>query len=166
MALLMMFTFWGCTQNSHSEIHDTAYLFVGDRAPAFQYTDQNGIQRDFSDLKGKVVLINFFTVWCAPCKQELPFLQKAWNDKLKNDDFVLLCIGREHSQEELKEFAQKTGLELPFCPDEGRKIFSLFAKDMIPRNFVINRKGEIIASTIGFNKTEFNSLIRQIEDEL
>ena len=79
---------------------------VGDKAPAFKATTIDGQLIDTKDLKGKVIWVNFFATWCPPCKKELPVLQDSVYLKYKdNKDFVLVVLGREHTVDELKEFA-------------------------------------------------------------
>lgn len=79
-----------------------------------------------------------------------------------NPDFVLVVLGREHTMDEMKEYASNTGLKLPFAPDEGRKIFSLYAAQSIPRNVIIGRDGKIAIQTIGYTESEFRKLENQV----
>jgi thiol-disulfide isomerase/thioredoxin len=70
---------------------------IGDKAPDFSFSTEKGQAKKLSDLKGKVVWINFFATWCGPCRQELPHLQKEVYNKLKNNkNFELIILGREH----------------------------------------------------------------------
>ncbi|MBK3517145.1 peroxiredoxin family protein [Carboxylicivirga marina] len=139
---------------------------VGDVAPSFTVVTPDG-EMTTADFKGKVVLLNFFATWCPPCIQELPVLEKeVWNQFKDNEDFVLLVIGREHTPEELKKFAKEKGFDLPFCPDEERKIFSQFATQSIPRNYIINKGGKVIYASRGYSHKEFEHMIDVLKRQL
>jgi len=137
---------------------------VGDKAPDFSFTTENGKSVKLSDLKGKVVWINFFATWCPPCRQELPHLQKEVYDKLKNNPkFELIILGREHSWEEINKFETDNKFDMPFYPDAGRKAFSLYANQNIPRNFIIDKEGKVAVSSIGFTEKEFREIVEKVE---
>ena len=136
---------------------------VGDKAPNFTIESENGKTKQLSDLKGKVVWINFFATWCPPCRQELPHLQKEVYDKLKsNPNFELIILGREHSWEEINKFKTDNKFNMPFFPDLGRKVFSLYANQNIPRNFIIDKEGKIAVASTGFNEKEFEEIVAKV----
>jgi len=141
----------------------TTYKKTGDKAPEFSYKTIDGKTIDISTLKGKVILVNFFATWCPPCNQELPVLQKkVWERYMNSKDFVLIILGREHSEEELIKWVKEKGYSMPFAPDPERKIYSMYAKESIPRNVIIGKDGKIAFQSIGFTEEEFKSL----EDKL
>lgn len=135
----------------------------GEAAPDFSFETAPGKTQKLSDLKGKVVWINFFATWCPPCRKELPHLQKEVYDKyVETEDFVLIILGREHSWEEINTFKEEQGFNMPFYPDPERKIFNLYAKQNIPRNFVIDKTGKVVVSSIGFKEDDFKSIKEKV----
>ncbi|MCF6357926.1 MAG: TlpA family protein disulfide reductase [Draconibacterium sp.] len=145
------------------------FTFVkkGDTAPNFSIEMQDGTTKQLSDLKGKVVWVNFFATWCGPCRVELPHLEKDVYNKFKNrDDFEVLVIGREHDWATVNKFKSENNYVLPFYPDPKREIFSKYAKQNIPRNFIIDKEGKIAVVSIGFNKDEFSKIILHVEELL
>ncbi len=145
------------------------YTFVkkGDKAPDFTIELQDGATKQLSDLKGKVVWVNFFATWCGPCRVELPHLEKEVYNKFKNrNDFEVLVIGREHDWATVNKFKTDNNYELPFYPDTNREIFSEYAKQNIPRNFIIDKKGKIAVVSIGFNNDEFKKTILKVKELL
>lgn len=137
---------------------------VGDKAPDFTFETENGKTKQLSELKGKVVWINFFATWCSPCRQELPHLQKEVYEKLKsNPNFELIILGREHTWAEINKFKTDNKFNMPFYPDMGRKVFSLYANQNIPRNFIIDKEGKIAVASTGFNEKEFKEIIEKVE---
>ena len=136
----------------------------GDTAPDFTFETAPGKTQKLSDLKGKVMWINFFATWCPPCRKELPVLQKEVYDKYKdNDNFVLMIIGREHNWEEINTFKTEQNFTMPFYPDPERKVFSVYAKQNIPRNFIIDKDGKIAVSSIGYTEKEFGEIKQKVE---
>lgn len=151
------------TGKLYSQGDTTTLTRIGDKAPAFICTTIDGKTIDTDKLRGKIILINFFATWCGPCNQELPELQKKIWDKYKsNPNFVLVILGREHNEKEIKDFVTKKQFTMPFAPDPGRKIFSLFATQSIPRNIIIGKDGRILFQSIGYVKEEFS----QMEEKL
>ena len=135
----------------------------GDAAPDFSITMKDGSTKKLSDLKGKVVWINFFANWCPPCRKELPHLEKEVYQKLKeNKNFEVLVIGREHDWATVNKFKANNNYTLPFYPDAERDIFSKYAKQNIPRNFIIDKDGKIAVASIGFKEDEFNKIIEKV----
>ncbi len=156
----------GFTDEKNTDQDTTTYIFEGDIAPAFKVTTLSGAEIDIEKLRGKVILINYFATWCGPCMREMPYLESEIYDKIKDEDFVLVCIGREHTAEELVKFKEEKGFDLPIAPDPGREVYSKYAKMMIPRNFVIGRDGKVIYQHIGFEMEEFERMIDIIKAEL
>jgi peroxiredoxin len=135
----------------------------GDPAPLRSLTDITGKKWDF---EGKVILLNFFATWCGPCMQELPLLDKSFASEMKSGELLVLGIGRNHSEAELKAFQQKHNFNFPLVADTDAKIYDLFATKYIPRNVVIGRTGRVIFENVGFRLEEFPGLQKAVTKEL
>ncbi len=137
----------------------TSLTRIGDKAPVFTCRTIDGKSVDISKLKGKIVMINFFATWCGPCNLELPVLQKnVWSKYKDNPDFALIIVGREHSEQEVRDFVTKKNFTMPFAPDPDREIFKLYATQNIPRNVIIGKDGKIIFQNIGYSGEDFKKL--------
>ena len=142
-----------------SQDDPSTYNKIGDSAPEFSFKTIDGREYNTGQLKGKVIMINFFATWCPPCKKELPVLQKNIKEKYSsNSDFILVVVGREHNNEELVKFAEANNYSLPFAPDPERSIYGLFAEKTIPRNIIIDREGKISYQAIGYTEEDFKKL--------
>lgn len=138
----------------------------GQDVPDFKVTSIDGKEIDIHKLRGKLVLLNFFATWCSPCMAEMPHLEKDIWQKYKDSDFIVLAIGRKHTQKELIEFNEKHKYTFRIAPDPDRSVYRLFAEKYIPRNYLVDSSGKIIYQSRGFKKDEFDKLIRVIEDNL
>lgn len=143
------------------------YTEVGQTVPDFSFITLDGAEFDTQQLRGKIILLNFFATWCAPCMKEMPHLEKdIWQKYHKNNNFFLLAVGREHTKEQLRKFNEKKGFTFFIAPDTGRVIYSKFAKQMIPRNYLIDGNGKIVYQAIGYNKDDFQHLKNSVKSIL
>jgi peroxiredoxin len=160
IALISSFCF------SQKDIDTTTVLKVGAKLPQFKIQTLDGKTFNSEKLKGKIVLINFWATWCPPCRTELPLLQKEIFNKIKNKNFVVMAISRAEVKDTVKNFIRKNKYTFPVYLDPERKTYNLFAKNYIPRNFVIGKDGTIIWTSIGYEESDFNKMIEFINKEL
>lgn len=147
-------------------IDAVSFVHVGDPAPSFTITDTNGAEFVLDDLRGKVVLVNFFATWCGPCLQELPHVQKLWDDNRDNGDFALIVIGREETNESVTAFQSKHGYSFPMASDPERSVYSLYAKELIPRTYLVSPDGKICFASTGFYEEDTAKLQRELAKQL
>lgn len=126
----------------------------------FTLTDINGQSWNLRALKGKVVLLNFWATWCPPCNRELPDLEALY-EKYENLGFVVLAISDEDAAK-VKSFLEKRNLTYPVLLDPGRKVNGLFEIEGIPKSFVYNREGKIVAEAIDMRtRRQFEEMLKQ-----
>jgi len=156
----------GAERQRQDRADATSFVHVGDSAPSFTLTDTNGAEFDLDAQRGKVVLVNFFATWCGSCLLELPHMQKLWDANRDNDDFVLLIIGREETNEAVKEFRSIHRYSFPMASDPERSAFSLYAKELIPRTYLVSRDGTICFASTGFYEKDLVRLELELAKQL
>lgn len=112
-------------------------------------------------------MISIFATWCGPCQKELAEVQSTlWPKYKDNKDFVLLVVGREHTDAQLEKYNEKKGFTFPLYPDPKREVTAKFAKQYIPRAFLVDKEGKIIYNSVGYTEEEFEKLMNTIDEAL
>ena len=112
----------------------------------FTLADLDGKNWTLKDLRGKVVLVNFWATWCSPCRKEMPDLEKLYG-RFKDRGLVLLSISDEDAGK-VRPFIAEKKYTYPILLDPGRKVNELFAVQGIPNSFVYDREGKLVAQSI------------------
>ena len=119
-------------------------------APSWELADLEGKTVRSTDLKGKVVVLDFWATWCPPCRAEIPdfiALQKKYSA------VGLAVIGVSVDQASLKTvkaFAEKNGINYPVVLADNKIVDSFGGIDGLPTTFIIDRKGNIVKQHLGF----------------
>lgn len=112
----------------------------------FTLKDLSGKSWTFSELRGKVVLVNFWATWCPPCRKEMPDLETLY-ERFGAKGFVVLGISDEKAKE-VKPFILEHKVSFPVLLDPGRKVNGMFVVEGIPKSFVYDREGKLVAQSI------------------
>ena len=141
---------------------------VGQMAPDFEMTLTDGSTVRLSDLRGRVVMLQFTASWCGVCRKEMPYIERDIWQKHKDSGFALYGIDRDEPLEKVKTFALQTGVTYPMALDPGADIFARYAERQagITRNVLIDREGRIVLMTRLYKEEEFASLCRKIDELL
>jgi len=148
------------------EIAATTLIKEGMEAPDFTVTMLDGTKVKLSDLRGKVVLVNFWATWCPPCRQELTRVQTDIVDRFAGRNFKFIPISRGEEREKVEAFMQEQGYKFPVGLDPEQDIYRLFASNYIPRNFLIDKDGRVLRAGVGYEPEEFDALVALIDQTL
>jgi thiol-disulfide isomerase/thioredoxin len=124
-------------------------------APAFAVTTLDGRRVSMDDLKGKVVLLDFWATWCGPCRAALPHMQKIAK-KFEGEPLVVLSVSLDRDEQKCKDFIAKNGMTWPQYLDGGfdGPVARLFAVNAIPHTFTIDADGVLQDEHIGDSSVE------------
>ena len=141
---------------------------IGDIAPNFTMEYLTGEKVTLSDLRGKVVVLQFTASWCSVCRKEMPHLEKDVWKQFKEKGLVLIGVDRDEPIETVIQFQKDMGTTYPLALDPGAKIFGLFAdkNSGVTRNVVIDQQGKIVFLTRLFEKDEYDQMIEVIKSLL
>jgi peroxiredoxin len=126
----------------------------------FTLTDLEGREWTLKDLRGKVVLVNFWATWCPPCRKEMPDLENLYS-RFRDEGLVILAISDEDASK-VRPFIIERHVTFPVLLDPGRKVNELFQIDGIPKSFVYDRDGRLVAESIDMRtRKQFLEMLAQ-----
>ena len=126
----------------------------------FTLTDLQGKSWSLKALRGKVVMVNFWATWCQPCRREMPDLDALYK-RFKDQGLVILGISDEEAAK-VKELLAEQKVSYPILLDPGRKVNEAFRIEGIPKNFVYDREGKLVAQSIDMRtQKQFLAMLAQ-----
>jgi peroxiredoxin len=114
--------------------------------PEFTLKDLSGKSWSFADLRGKVVMVNFWATWCPPCRKEMPDLETLYK-RFGAKGLVVLGISDEEAAK-VEPFIRERKISFPVLLDPGRKVNGMFVVEGIPKTFVYDRDGKLVTQSI------------------
>ena len=126
----------------------------------FTLSDLSGKKWSLKNLRGKVVLVNFWATWCPPCRKEMPDMEELYQ-RFGPRGFVILAISDEEA-DKVQPFIDGQKYTYPVLLDPGRKVNELFVVEGIPKSFLYDRDGKLVAEAIDRRtKKQFLAMLKQ-----
>jgi cytochrome c biogenesis protein CcmG/thiol:disulfide interchange protein DsbE len=123
---------------------------VDSPAPNFVLTTFDGQEIDSRDLRGKVIVLNFWASWCKPCEQEAVDLETAWQYYQPSEEVVFLGLAWTDTPTESAKYLNKFQITYPNGPDLGTRISQAFNRNMgVPETYIIDQEGVLRHIKIG-----------------
>jgi peroxiredoxin len=121
---------------------------VGQPAPAFALEDTAGRTVRLADLRGKVVLVNFWATWCAPCRTEMPEIEQVYREH-RARGFEVVAIDVQEGPAEVQGFMSELGLTFPALLDRDGSASRAYRARALPSSFLVDRQGVVRYLKIG-----------------
>jgi peroxiredoxin len=134
---------------------------AGAMAPEIGLKDLAGRGVSIAALKGKVVLIDFWASWCAPCREELPVLNALYK-KYQARGFEIVAVNQDQSPDKVRSFLSSMPLSFRVVHDGGRAVAGRYAPAKMPSSFLIDRRGIVRHVQAGFRAADKATLESQI----
>lgn len=172
--LIMLFTNIVMAQNPNFEAKKAKFdSLKGQAAPDFDFSNLKGEKIKLSELKGKVVIINFFFTNCAPCVREIPFLNSLV-EKYGNENIKFISISRWENTEQLKPFLAKNPIKFDIIPSvfkDKESQMKLFAENiyrvmLYPSLVIIDKEGIIRHTQVGYSPAYEETFLKELENTL
>lgn len=128
----------------------------------FTLNQLDGVTLDFEDLKGKVVFINFWATWCAPCVAEMPSINSLYKIYEDNPEVVFVMINVENKEDKVRKFIKKKKFSFPIYLPNASQIPRVYESKGIPTTFVLDKDGYIAYKKVGMANYDANSFVKFI----
>lgn len=138
-------------------------LNVGERVPDFTVNDLEGNPISLSDFHGKKVLLNFWASWCPPCRAEMPYMERIYQE-YKKDDIAIVAVNMlttEKSIDDVHQFIEDFELSFPIPVDEEGELGETFEIMSYPTSYFIDSDGVIRSKMIGTMDEEY--MIKELQ---
>jgi peroxiredoxin len=143
VALGMGTFMFACTRTAEHKI-----IGVGDRAPEVRLQSVDGKTMSLADYRGKVVLVHFWATWCPPCVEEIPTLERFYQ-QVVGTDIEVLAVSVDDSADVLKSFLDKNKVHFPVLRDPGGTVAGSYGTLKFPETYIIGRDGMVRYKVIG-----------------
>ncbi len=130
---------------------------INKQAPDFTLNDMEGKPVQLSALKGKIVIIDFWAIWCGPCRASMPYFQKAYEKYKNNENIMFLAINawervpEAERPKSVKSFINSNNYSFPILLDDSTKFVERLGVESIPTKFAIDKEGKVQFVSVGFN---------------
>ena len=139
-------------------------LGIGKPAPDFWFTTDQGESTSLSAFRGKIVLLNFWATWCGPCRSEIPYIQRIYNE-WSEEELVMLAINVSEGADDVTSFVQSNSLSFPVLLDSQGQVAARYLVPGLPTTFFMDKQGLIQEVKVGaFQSTaQIESILNQLD---
>ena len=156
---------WIMKKNIEMRIYDMTHsLKSGSQAPAFEIENLKEEIVTLNKLKGKVVLINFWAIYCSLCKEELPMIQSI-HEKYSEDELVVLTINKDNDIDKVISFMDENDYTFPVAM-ENKEMIDSYCGGWIPYVVLIDKEGIVHYTHRGYRAGDEQELISEVENLL
>ena len=145
---------------------DYAYVVkIGQQIPEFSITTTDGKSIRTSDLKGKIVMLQYTASWCSVCRKEMPHIESdIWKKYKSNPNFALYGIDLDEPKDIVEKFAKEIKVTYPLTLDPKGGIFYQFAEKGagVTRNVIVDKTGKIVFMTRLYKDEGFQEMKKVI----
>ena len=128
----------------------------------FELPDLAGASRRLSDFKGKVVFLNFWATWCGPCRFEMPSMEKLYQ-RFNGKGLEIVAVNLQEDRKSVQSYVDELGLSFPVLLDTTGRIGATYGARSIPITYLVDRKGNVIAGTVGTREWNTEDYLRFFE---
>lgn len=133
---------WTWLSRAPEGLEDSASPVAGRPAPDFTLETVDGDSVTLSDLRGQVVVLNFWATWCPPCRAEMPALEEVYTAR-RDDGLVVLAVDQAEPADLVTDFRDELNLSFPLLLDPGYVVSDEYRINLLPSTFFIDRNGVI-----------------------
>jgi cytochrome c biogenesis protein CcmG, thiol:disulfide interchange protein DsbE len=141
---------------------------AGKLAADFKLPNLEGTVISLSSLRGKVILLNVWATWCAPCREEMPSIETLYEEFSKDRDFVVLAVSQDSAgRGAVDSYVRKNGYKFTILLDPQNQVGDAYEVSGIPETFIIDRTGRIVAHHVGpydWAQPEMRDALRELID--
>ncbi|MBF0567094.1 MAG: TlpA family protein disulfide reductase [Nitrospirae bacterium] len=124
-------------------------LTEGSGAPGFTVYDKSGKAVSLEQLKGKVVVLNFWATWCPSCVEEAPTVQRLYEQQKANPNLKLVTVLTRDSMDSAISFMAKSKFDFPVATDKDNKAAKAYGLTGVPETYLIDKRGILFRKIIG-----------------
>jgi peroxiredoxin len=132
-------------------------------APDFTLKSRSGENVRLEDLRGQVVMLNFWASWCGPCRQEMPLMDDLY-EQYKDLGFTILAVNVDENREEALRFLDKVPVSYPILYDPESRVSELYEVQAMPTTVMIDRNGDARYLHHGYQSGYEDEYERQIRE--
>jgi peroxiredoxin len=140
-------------------------VVVGDTAPDFSITADNGQTISRTNFGGKLLVLNFWATWCAPCIEELPSLDQ-FQREFANSGVVVLGVSMDKDEKLYKRFLSRVNVSFLTARDPANKINAEYGTFKFPETYIIGRDGKVLMKIINSTNWVDEKMLRYVKSQL
>lgn len=136
-------------QTKSENLYTQPLVLAGSPAPDFNLPKLDGTMVRLSDYRGKVVFLNIWATWCSPCREEMPSMEKLYQ-QMKGEDFEILAVSIDIlGAKAVAPFVKELKLSFPTLLDPDGTVKRLYSTTGVPESFIIDKNGLVAVKIIG-----------------
>lgn len=147
----------------HQSRGETRQSTAGRRATQFAVADLDGRKIDSTDLRGKIVLVDFWATWCVPCESEIPHLV-SWQQQYGPQGLQVIGLSMDDTSGAVRPYVAKHNMQYPVAMADDRTVAAFGGVLGLPVNVLIGRDGKMLAKHVGV--TDIGVLQKEVEQAL
>jgi len=136
-------------------------LSTGSRAPEIGLRSLDGDQIRMRNLRGKVVIVDFWASWCGPCREELPVLNRLY-ERYKDQGLVVIGVSQDTQARNARGFLRRTPVDFPVVIDDDHEVAGRYDPPRMPSSYIVDRRGVVRHVHEGFRSGDERTIEQQV----